>query len=275
MKSVKLTVVIDDYSDRKDAPAEHGLCMHLQSGNQVILFDTGRSDLVVSNLKALALDRTPPQWIALSHGHYDHTTGAHALLALFPETKLCYHPVLTEPKWVLDPGEQWRYGGVPESFHEISLDRRHFSNQSFELIPGIWTSGSVAGDLARSYVRKRFFRNSTGHTVVDAFPDEQVLFVITEKGLSIISGCMHTGLEATLHKAKERFPESHFYALIGGLHLEGVSEERSAEILGILRENEFQKIMPLHCTGQRFVEYLSTHAPELLERGAVGAVIEI
>lgn len=275
MKSVKLTVVIDNHSESDDTPSEHGLCLHLQSGDQVVLFDTGRSDLVVSNLKALALDRTSPQWIAFSHGHYDHTTGAHALLSLFPETRLCYHPLLTEPKWILDSGDQWRYGGVPASFHEIPLDRRHSTNQSIELIPGIWTSGSIAGDLARSYVRKRFFRNSTGHTVADAFPDEQVLFVITEKGLSIISGCMHTGLEATLRKAKERFPETPLYALVGGLHLEGISEERSAEILSILRENKFQKIMPLHCTGQIFVDYLSLHAPEISVRGSVGISIEL
>lgn len=275
MKSVKLTVVIDDNSNREDAPSEHGLCLHLQSGNQVVLFDTGRSDLVISNLNVLGLDRTQPKWIALSHGHYDHTTGAHALFALFPEAKLCYHPILSEPKWILDTGDEWRYGGVPSSFHEIPSDHRYSSSQSFELISGIWTSGSIAGDLVRSYVRKRFFRNSTGHTVADAFPDEQVLFVITEKGLSIISGCMHTGLEATLRKAKEHFPETPFYALIGGLHLDGVSEERSAEILGILRENQFQKIMPLHCTGQCFVNYLSVHAPDIFERGSVGTSIEL
>lgn len=275
MKSIKLTVIIDNNSNREDASSEHGLCLHLQSGNQVALFDTGRSDLVVSNLKALALDHISPLWIAFSHGHYDHTTGTQALLTLFPQTKLCYHPALTEPKWVLDPGEQWRYGGIPSSFHEIPPDRHHSTNQSFELIPGIWTSGSIAGDFARSFVRNRFFRNSAGHTVTDTFPDEQVLFVITEKGLSIISGCMHTGLEATLHKAKERFPETPFYALIGGLHLEGVSEARFAEILGILRENQFQKIMPLHCTGQSFVDYLTVHAPEIMEHGSVGVSIEI
>lgn len=275
MKNVILTVVIDNNSARDDAPSEHGLCLHIQSGTQVVLFDAGRSDLVVSNLKVLALDHTPPKWIALSHGHYDHTTGAHALHSLFPEAKLCYHPVLTEPKWILDAGEQWRYGGVPSAFHEIPSDYHYSSGQSIELIPGIWTSGSIAGDLARNYVRKRFFRNSTGHTVADAFPDEQVLFVITEKGLSIISGCMHTGLEATLRKAKERFPETPLYALVGGLHLDGISEERSTEILAILRENKFQKIMPLHCTGQSFVEFLSDHAPELLERGAVGVSIEL
>jgi len=275
MKRVILTVVIDNNSDREDAPSEHGLCLHLQSANQAILFDTGRSDLVVSNLKALALDHKAPQWIVLSHGHYDHTTGAHALHALFPEAKFCYHPVLTEPKWILDTGDQWRYGGVPMSFHEIPSDYHVSSSQSTELIPGIWTSGSIAGNLAHSFVRKRFFRNSTGHTVADAFPDEQVLFVITEKGLSIISGCMHTGLEATLRKAKELFPETPFYALVGGLHLDGVDNERSAEILRILQENKFQKIMPLHCTGQNFVDYLSTHALEMLVRGSVGSSIEL
>ncbi len=275
MKSIQLTVVVDNHSYREDAPSEHGLCLHLRAGTQAVLFDAGRSDLVIANLRALHLDSIPTSWIALSHGHYDHTTGVAALLAMFPSAKLSYHPKLTEPKWVLDDGEQWRYGGVPSSFHEVGSQYLQPTAGSITLIDGIITSGSVAGDNATSFVRGRFFRNATGHTVIDAFPDEQVLLLQTDKGLSIISGCMHTGLEATLRKARELFPEMPFYALVGGLHLESASQERCGEILAILHEHRFQKVMPLHCTGNTFVEYLSIHAPDIFAKGFVGATIEL
>jgi len=275
MKTIQLTVVVDNHSHREDAPGEHGLCLHLRAGEQVVLFDAGRSDLATTNLRSLHLDSIPPSWVALSHGHYDHTTGVAALLAMFPSAKLSYHPQLTEPKWILDEGEQWRYGGVPTSFHDLGAKYLQPTENSIELVDGIMTSGSIVGDHARSFVRGRFFCNATGHTVIDAFPDEQVLLVQTDKGLSIISGCMHTGLEATLCKARELFPNMPFYALVGGLHLEGAGLERCKAILKIFHEHQFQKIMPLHCSGNTFVEYLSSHAPDIFEQGFVGASIEL
>ena len=275
MNSVKLTVVIDNNSERPDAPSEHGLCLHLRSADQVMLFDSGKSDLVLGNLDALGLASPAPEWIALSHGHYDHTTGVPALLARYPMAKLHFHPKLLEPKWILDSGDQWRYGGLPSAFFELDPSYLQPHRCCMELIPGVNASGSIAGDEAQSFVRTRFFRNPSGHTCVDAFPDEQVLLVKTEKGVSIISGCMHTGIVATLRKASERFPHEPFFALVGGLHLEGKSQEEFAEILKIIRDAVFQIVMPLHCTGKGFTDYLADHAPELWLPGSVGESLEL
>lgn len=275
MNAVQLTVVVDNHSFRDDAPSEHGLCLHVRSGNQVVLFDAGKSDLVLSNLEALGLLEPSPEWIVLSHGHYDHTNGVPALLEKYPQANLCFHPKLLEPKWILDEGTTWRYGGVPAGFH--NLDARHLQPRrcSMGLIPGVRSSGSIAGDFAQSFSKGRFFRNTSGQITVDAFPDEQVLFIETEKGVSILSGCMHTGLAATLAKAKEFYPKSPLFALVGGLHLDGKSEEVFAEVLEMLLGAGLQKVMPLHCTGLAFGEYMKTHAPEMYCKGSVGISMDL
>ncbi len=275
MSDIVLTVVVDNNSTMEQAPGEHGLSLHIISNGKALLFDTGRSNLVMDNLKALGLDAIAPEWIALSHGHYDHTTGVAALLAKYPQAKLNFHPKLVEPKWILDNDSQWRYGGVPTSFYALPEDYRKPMRCCMELIPGVHSSGSILGDEAKSYQKGRFFRNAHGHKVIDAFPDEQVLIVISKNGLSIVSGCMHTGLSATLARAKVLFPELPFYALVGGLHLDGKSEEQLAEVWELLISHGFQKVMPLHCTGKGFVAFLENHAPEILVRGEVGSIIEL
>lgn len=275
MNAVEVTVVIDNISFRDDAPAEHGLCLHLRSGGQAMLFDAGRSSQVLANLEALKLVVPGPSWIALSHGHYDHTTGVPEVVKRYPEVKLHFHPRLLEPKWMLDPGEQWRYGGVPTAFYDLGPRYLQPHRCCMELIPGVQASGSVAGDNAQSTVRGRFFRNPSGHTVVDAFPDEQVLLVKTEKGLSIVSGCMHAGLEATIAKARELYPADPFYGLVGGFHLDGKSEDDFALFLAQVQTAGFQKVMPLHCTGRGFVKFLAEQAPLIFQDGFVSAKIEL
>jgi len=197
------------------------------------------------------------------------------LLARYPRAKLHFHPKLLEPKWILDTGDQWRYGGLPSAFLELDPSYLQPHRCCMELIPGVYASGSVAGDDAQRFDRTRFFRNPSGHSCVDAFPDEQILLVQTEKGISIISGCMHTGIEATIKKARDRFPHEPFFALIGGLHLEGKSHEEFGSILKLIQDAGFLTVMPLHCTGKGFTDYLADHASELWRPGSVGESIEL
>ena len=114
MNSVMLTVVVDNNSELLNAPSEHGLCLHLQSDNHNMLFDAGKSDLVLANLEALGLAAKSPEWIALSHGHYDHTTGVPALFLVIQANSIFILNYLN--KMDLDPGDQWRYGGLPSAF---------------------------------------------------------------------------------------------------------------------------------------------------------------
>ncbi|HSQ41934.1 MAG TPA: MBL fold metallo-hydrolase [Fibrobacteraceae bacterium] len=271
---ILMTVVVDDQSRCAEAPAEHGLSLHFRSQGRALLFDTGKSDLVLSNLAALGLTKESPEWIVLSHGHYDHTNGAPALMARYPQSRLHFHPKLTDPKWILDGPEQWRYGGVPSGFMDFS-SRSQAGRCSMELLPGIFSSGSLAGDFAQTFEPGRFFRNETGHLRADAFPDEQALFVRTELGLSLISGCAHTGIPALIAKAQELFPREPFYALVGGFHLNGKTTDQMEPIVEKILQVGFQKVMPLHCTGPAFSELLAARYPELLVPGHVGVTLEL
>lgn len=270
--SVKLTVVIDNTSSNENAPGEHGLSLHFQSKNQAMLFDAGKSDLVLSNLKTLQLLDPPPEWIAFSHGHYDHTNGAPALLKRFPNLKPYFHPALLEAKWVLDAPNEWRYGGIPEDF-PTSMSTPYLPPQ--ELIPNIFSSGSLIDESLKKEGPCRFFKKLNDTYFKDNFVDEQILIVSTERGTSVISGCAHTGIERAISKARELFPTKPFYALVGGFHLAAEPPQKLKAVLEQIISAGFKKVMPLHCTGENFMKMLAKEHPELYVHGEVGATLNL
>jgi 7,8-dihydropterin-6-yl-methyl-4-(beta-D-ribofuranosyl)aminobenzene 5'-phosphate synthase len=89
---------------------------------------------------------------------------------------------------------------------------------------------------------------------------EQSLAVQTDKGLVVVAGCSHPGVENILNAAR---PHGTPYALIGGLH--GFSEFEVIKTLGL--------ICPTHCT-QHIAEIKSLY-PDKYVQGGVGEVIEI
>jgi len=89
---------------------------------------------------------------------------------------------------------------------------------------------------------------------------EQSLLCKTEKGLVIIVGCSHPGLEAILDAATQ-FGEP--YALIGGFH--GSEEYDVLEPLTL--------ICPTHCT--EHIQEMKERFPEEYIEGGAGKVIEI
>ena len=89
---------------------------------------------------------------------------------------------------------------------------------------------------------------------------EQSLILKTDKGLVIIVGCSHPGIELILETAKQ-FGEP--YALIGGLH--------GFKKFDLLEPLTF--VCPTHCT--RHIKEIKKRYPEKYIEGGAGKVIEI
>jgi len=89
---------------------------------------------------------------------------------------------------------------------------------------------------------------------------EQCLIVETDKGLVIIVGCSHPGVDAILDAASQFGTP---YAVIGGLH--GFDEFELIQKL--------QFVCPTHCT-QHIPEIQSLY-PDKYVQGGAGKVIEI
>ncbi|MDR1418464.1 MAG: MBL fold metallo-hydrolase [Endomicrobium sp.] len=77
---MKVVFLADNRKGDNKCEREHGLSMLIEVAGKKILFDAGASNLYLRNAEKLGIDLSQIDYIALSHGHFDHGDG----LASFP-----------------------------------------------------------------------------------------------------------------------------------------------------------------------------------------------
>ena len=135
--------------------------------------------------------------------------------------------------------DHWDHTGglqcILEAKPDVEIYRPDLSSSPREFLPGLVTTGLLANI-------------------------EQSLIIKTKKGLVVIGGCSHPGLENILDVARE---QGKIQAVIGGFH--GFDK---FDALG-----DIPLTIPCHCT-QHIQKILDLY-PKRSERGGVGKTIEI
>jgi len=104
-------------------------------------------------------------------------------------------------------------------------------------------------------------------------PPEQVLVLNTEKGLIVITGCAHPGIEEIISKVKSLFNEN-IYLVMGGFHLMNKEDEELEKIIGIFRRANVEKVSPMHCTGEKAILlFEEAYGENFIENGAGKLVV--
>jgi 7,8-dihydropterin-6-yl-methyl-4-(beta-D-ribofuranosyl)aminobenzene 5'-phosphate synthase len=168
-------------------------------GAEKILFDTGASAEILSyNTKKLGIEPQAIDKLVISHNHWDHTGGL---------------------DWVLQNKELKVY--LLESFSSqlkqglSGLEVVEVKELS-EISKDVYSTGPIkSADKYRLY--------------------EQALLLKTEKGIVIVTGCAHPGLERIIEKTRQL---GNVHAVIGGFH--GFDKLEALHGLEI--------IVPCHCT---------------------------
>ena len=79
--SGSLTILYDNYDYDSSCQAEWGFSCLVELEDQTILFDTGgEPDVLMDNIEALGVDPMDIDCIVISHEHWDHIGGIHAVL---------------------------------------------------------------------------------------------------------------------------------------------------------------------------------------------------
>ena len=115
----KLTVLVEDTSDREDIVPEHGWSVLVEHGETHGLFDTGQTDILLGNALNLDVDLSRLSWIVLSHGHYDHTGGLKSVLKVAEKPVVHAHPDAFRQKYVKEKNGTWREAGMSISRQDI------------------------------------------------------------------------------------------------------------------------------------------------------------
>jgi 7,8-dihydropterin-6-yl-methyl-4-(beta-D-ribofuranosyl)aminobenzene 5'-phosphate synthase len=283
----------------KTLESEWGLALYIEStrGAEMrrYLLDFGFTPAVyANNLDLLKIDPAQVDALILSHGHFDHYGGLIGFLEarraqlrkdlrLYTggEEDFCHRlwrkpdgsffdfgaldrrklaalnvePVLSEDPIVIE-GHAFTTGAVPR----ISIER---------VLPNSWVEIGIKDGLGcdtRAYAHHHFTAAElSGKPQPDQhWHEHATCFRLGDRGLVVISSCGHAGIVNTLRRAQEVSGVDKIYALVGGFHLAPAPDDYLHQVMTELNKFDLGHVMPMHCSGQNFVDLSAKVMPEKL-----------
>lgn len=270
--TVKITVLADNRAV-DGLESEHGLSLWIEAGDRRILFDTGQTTVALDNARKLGIELDQPDFLVLSHGHYDHTGGVHEIIGRSGAVQAYCHPAVTLPRYS-KRDDRFKSVGMPmaplRALEVVPPERLHWVTSSCTLFPGAGLTGPIPRLVDFENAGGRHFLDRTG-IQPDPFDDDMALWLNTGQGLVVCVGCCHAGLTNTLNQALRCSHAARIHAVIGGFHLWESSGQRLQQTLGALMELNPDMIIPCHCTGERFMESLRLSLGDRSSPGRAGA----
>jgi 7,8-dihydropterin-6-yl-methyl-4-(beta-D-ribofuranosyl)aminobenzene 5'-phosphate synthase len=253
---MKLSVLVDNNTliDRYFL-GEPALSFFIEEDDKRILFDTGYSDAFIRNAEKMRIDLRNLDWVALSHGHVDHTWGLTHLISLHMEAKsealnhhtptIIGHPLVFESK-LLDSVSEI---GSVLSYNKLS---KHFpinlSKQSFWLTDKLVFLGEIKRKFNFEGKESIGKVNTEKEEFDDFIFDDTALVYKSSEGLVIMVGCAHSGICNIIEYAKEVCSEERIVDVIGGFHLLDPSDFQLENTVKYIEELGPNKLHASHCT---------------------------
>jgi 7,8-dihydropterin-6-yl-methyl-4-(beta-D-ribofuranosyl)aminobenzene 5'-phosphate synthase len=235
MGKVRISILTDNAAGPKFLAA-HGFSIYIETDIKV-LFDTGPDNTYIENAKRLGID-LKPDYIVLSHGHWDHGNG----LSFAPSSKLVYHPSCFIK----------RYSKAKDIYVGLDMDEKElavrFKMQSSASPLKLTDDITFITSIPRRFdfeAKHTDFIDGLGND--DFIPDDSALAVNSTDGLIVISGCAHAGICNTIEYTKEVTGNNVIAAVFGGFHLKSGGEQ-TIKTIEYLEKNLITKVFPSHCT---------------------------
>ena len=176
IQNIRITTLVENTASEADLLAEHGLSFWIEYGDKRILFDTGQSDILIQNAKALGINLAEADAIILSHGHYDHTGGLAAVLDIADKAKIYLHPAAIEAKFS-QKASGAKSIGMSDSAKEAIQDQHVVWTATPAIIfPGMPVTGQVPRMNDYEDVGENFFVDASCEKS-DELLDDQTLFI--------------------------------------------------------------------------------------------------
>lgn len=256
---------------------EHGFSVWVEVSGQTILFDTGQGKALAPNAAMLGCDLEQVDMLVLSHGHYDHGGAVSQVLRIAPATRVFCHAGCFLPRYSIRPGEAPRTISMPQSEIEAILglpdNRVQWVIAPLQIIPDIGISGAIPRVHPQEDTGGPFFLDPDGRHP-DLIKDDMAMWILTDRGLIIITGCCHSGLINTVEHIRSVSGVERVFGVIGGLHLVNASRERLEATCSALRKWNPDFVIPCHCTGEEATAFLCDRLGSIVTSGYAGLELQ-
>ncbi len=266
----RVTILYDAFGRPSELQKDWGFAALVEYGGKRILFDTGNDARVFEhNVRALKVDLTRLDAVVISHRHGDHTSGLAYLLKVNPRVKI-FVPV---------EGAYFK-SQLPAAFLQPAVatlppNMRYFDGRPpAQILSGTpWEQGDFQAVARTTEVFPGFYlvpTKSEKPGTVDM--NELSLAIRTPRGLAVVVGCSHPGVERILATAAKIDPK--LYTVTGGFHLVMTPEAEIRRVADTLHETlHVERVAPGHCTSELGFSIFMERFKDHFDAAGLGAVI--
>jgi len=234
---IKITVLHNELDKFIDEYSGFSLLIELEKIK--ILFDVSFSDEILTNAKKGNINLNNINYLALSHGHIDHTEGL-KFIDFSHIKNLVAHPDCFQKKYFEGEGEI----GAPLNLEELKLKTNIILSQK-----PYWIKKNeivFLGEIPRTYSFEG--KTPVGYLKTgekDFVLDDSAIVINSNKGLIIISGCSHSGICNIIEYAKKVTKKNKIFTVIGGFHL--FNKKQTDKTIDYFKIQDINKIYTAHC----------------------------
>jgi len=234
--------------------AEHGMSAWIEDGPIRVLYDTGYSDAFIKNAEQMGIDLTVADYVVLSHGHYDHSGGLKHLMAYYKKRHLYRKPVLL----LADEDiflKKYNFKDVKPTGMDVSLEAAkeffdvQFVAEPFKMTDRLYYLGKPKRENPYECQYPQNHKLKDGVYVEDYIDEDvELAYVHEDGGVSIATGCSHSGICNIIAHAKAVTGATKVHSVIGGLHLQKPCKELLDFTLDFVEKAQIENFYACHCT---------------------------